>query len=149
PGGHRPVPAGHARSNGAVLPRSRSNHQGGAASTLFQQCVALDEGLELLDSIEDRLDTHPGALPASMKPGNSILAERCPRMYSFPSRRYCPPLMHPQILREILKNPHQSVASPWKTATAPMGKSLRPAGTTPSCAGPSPAVRRGAGEERP
>ena len=75
------------------------DHQRRAVVALLQAGLAVDERLELLHPIEDRLDTHPGALPVPMKRGNSILAEGCPRMRSFLSRRIPLPLMHPQIGR--------------------------------------------------
>ena len=49
---------------------------------LLHACLAEDKRLELLYSIEDRLDTHSGALPVLMKRGNSIMTDGCPRMRS-------------------------------------------------------------------
>jgi hypothetical protein len=49
--------------------------------------LAMDEGLELLNPVEDRLDTHPGALLGPMKPGNSVLVGGSHWMRSFFSRR--------------------------------------------------------------
>src|SRR5262249_2651033 len=49
---------------------------------LLQANLVIDKRLELLHSIEDRLDTHSGALPVLTKCGNSILTDGCLRTRS-------------------------------------------------------------------
>ena len=87
----------------AVLPRQHLDHQRRASVPFLQVRLAGDERLELLDTIEDRLDSHPGALPVSMKRGNSILTGDCPGRRSLLSRPIHRLLTHPQILRESRK----------------------------------------------
>src|SRR5258708_38134487 len=71
------------------------DHQGRSIVLFLQIRFAVDERLELLHPIEDRLNTHPGALPALMKRGNSILAAGCPRVRSFPSKAVFSPVHAP------------------------------------------------------
>ena len=77
PGGHTPGRGDRNRSRTARLffRGCDPDDQGRAVVLLLQARLAVDERLELLHAIEDRLDAHPGALPVSMKRGNSILAE--------------------------------------------------------------------------
>jgi hypothetical protein len=82
-----------------VLPRLPRNDQRQTIVARFQAGLAVDERLELLHPIEDRRETHPGALPVPMKPGNSIVAEGCLWVRSFLSRPSLLPLTHPQIPR--------------------------------------------------
>jgi hypothetical protein len=70
----------------AILAGQDLDHQGWAAVLLLDVSLVVDEGLELLDAIEDRLEAHPGALPVLMKRGNSIVTEGCPRERSFLSK---------------------------------------------------------------
>ena len=84
----------------AVAAGLHPDHQGRAVVPLLQAGLAVDERLELLHPIEDRLDAHPGALAGSMKRGNSIVSGGCLRMRSLLSRRVQKPLTHPQILRK-------------------------------------------------
>jgi hypothetical protein len=72
----------------AILAGQDLDHQGRAAILLLDASLVVDEGLELLDAIEDRLETHPGALLVLMKCGNSIMPEGCPRMRFFPSKAH-------------------------------------------------------------
>src|SRR5258708_9572200 len=71
------------------------DHQGRSIVLFLQIRFAVDERLELLHPIEDRLNTHPGALPVLMKRGNSILAAGCPRVRSFPSKAVSSPVRAP------------------------------------------------------
>jgi hypothetical protein len=67
----------------AVLPRPDFDHQSRPVVMFLEVSLSVHERLELLDPIEDRLDTHPGALLDRMKRGNFILIEACLRMRSF------------------------------------------------------------------
>src|SRR5260370_32178582 len=71
------------------------DHQGRSIVLFLQIRFAVDERLELRHGIEDRLNTHAGALPALMKRGNSILAAGCPRVRSFPSKAVFSPVHAP------------------------------------------------------
>ena len=82
---------------------ARSGPPAQAVVVLLQARLAIDKRLELLHLIEDRLDTHSGALPVLMKRGNSILAQGCLRMrYSLLRTTRLLPLIH-RILRKHLK----------------------------------------------
>lgn len=60
----------------AVLARDDLDHQRQITILLLQAGIAVDEGLELLDAIEDRLGTHPGArLFQSCKRAETILLD--------------------------------------------------------------------------
>src|ERR1700693_1741099 len=77
-----------------VLPRPDLNHQRRPVCTLDELRLAVHERLELLHGIEDRLDTHSGALLVSMKPRNSILARGvlgCDILSQGQFRFRCPP----------------------------------------------------------
>jgi len=63
-----------------ILPSPHANNPSRVAFEVLPMSLAVDEGLELLEAIEDRLYTHLGTPLVSMKRGDSILAERCPRM---------------------------------------------------------------------
>ena len=64
----------------AVAPGLHPDDQSRAVPPLPQERLAVDERLELLHSIEDRPDAHPGSFRAPRKRGNSILARLCLRM---------------------------------------------------------------------
>ena len=97
-------PAGHNLNKTADCSSEADlDHQCQAVVVLLQARLAVDKRLELLHPIEDRLDTHSGALPVLMKRGNSILAQGCLRMrYSLLRTTRLLPLIH-RILRKYLK----------------------------------------------
>ena len=70
----------------AVLAGQDLDDQGWPTVLFLDMGLAVDERLELLDAIEDCLETHPGALPELMKRGNSIMSEGCPRVRFFLSK---------------------------------------------------------------
>src|SRR5512135_2250693 len=108
------------RGPSATLRDSSQVECGNHSSSMLVGNLSLSDCLKLLHPIEDRLDPHPGTLPVSMKHGNSILAERCPRMRSFLSRLISLPLMHPQILRETLFSRCRSSCASCSLASRPL-----------------------------
>jgi hypothetical protein len=84
-----------AKSDPGALPMPFGKYKGVSVFDIARDDDGLDERLELLDPIEDRLDAHPGALRASMKRGNSILAGRCPKVPLLPSWPICSLTLHP------------------------------------------------------
>jgi hypothetical protein len=98
----------------AVPPRFDLDHQRWLIVVLLQAHLTMDKRLELLYSIEDRLNTHSGALSVLMKRGNSILTDVCLRMRS--------PLIGPELTFAF--PPAFTIASPstnWGETMVKMG----------------------------